>query len=159
MQHGSNTMADKADKARDARKGVNEARRVELNDTVNLAQAEISRLAEEHAAIQDEEDDERKAEGYIKLYDVPRETWVSLSRDPKTLFFFDHIDGMYSYCLCIDGTLQHIGASTHVLVHDLALDSPTRPLLYQQSNPPHIIVAKKDIIGASDGQGKSRSKG
>jgi hypothetical protein len=116
-----------ANEERDARREANEARREELNDTMNLAQAEISRLAEEHAAIQHADDEELKAEGYVKLYDVPRQTWVSTNRNPLSLFFFDHIDGMYSYCLSLDGKLMHYGASTPVLVHDLTLDSPEAP--------------------------------
>lgn len=64
----------------------------------------------------------------MKLYDVPRRSWVrvkesnpnhppgsKLIRKNEELFF-DHIDGMYSYCKDINGELVHIGAWTEVEV-------------------------------------------
>jgi hypothetical protein len=112
---------------RDDRKEANEIRRTYLGDRINLDEAELGRLNEEYEAIIDEEGEEAEEEGLVPLYDVPRGTWVSTNRDPLSLFFFDHIDGAYSYCLSLDGKLIHYGASTLVQVHDLALDSPARP--------------------------------
>jgi hypothetical protein len=51
-----------------------------------------------------------------KLYDVPRRQVVSLVEDRYTPFFFDHIDGMYSYCLDLAGNLMHPAAWSDVFV-------------------------------------------
>jgi hypothetical protein len=119
---------------RDNRKAAIEERRIKLNDKMVEVQDEISETADAYGAILDEEraeereeEERRKREGFVKLWEVPNKTWVSLSRHPETLFFFDHVDGAYSYCLTICGKLQHIGASTFVLVHDLILDTPEGP--------------------------------
>jgi hypothetical protein len=112
---------------RDVRKVTNEARRTYLGDRINVDSAELNRLVADYEDILDEEGEEAKEEGFVPLYDVSRGTWVSTTRDPLSLFFFDHIDGAYSYCLSLDGKLIHYGASTLVQVHDLALDSPARP--------------------------------
>ena len=53
----------------------------------------------------------------MKLYNVPRETFVKVLEDQHTppgcppidkgdIIFFDHIDGMYSYCM--DKTKTHV---------------------------------------------------
>ena len=52
----------------------------------------------------------------MKLYEVPRKTWVRLVNGD--LIFFDHIDGMYSYCKTQDGQVCHISASTEVIPQD-----------------------------------------
>lgn len=47
----------------------------------------------------------------MKLYEVPRRTWVMVDGEK---IFFDHIDGMYSYCLDVGGNVVHISASADV---------------------------------------------
>ncbi len=66
-----------------------------------------------------ESEEGKLADGMVKLYDVPRYSWVSIDHDPKNLFFFDHIDRMDSYCLTLKGDVMHIQCSTLVYVHDL----------------------------------------
>jgi hypothetical protein len=51
-----------------------------------------------------------------KLYDVERQQVVSLVEEPTIPFFFDHIDGMYSYCLDLAGNLMHPSAWSDVFV-------------------------------------------
>ena len=109
---------------RNEAKELNEKKRKALDVTIREDQAELDTLGAEYEAILLAEDAELKAQGFTYLYDVPRETWVSISRNPLTLFWFDHIDGMYSYCLTIDGKVQHVHASTFVLTHMLNLDKP-----------------------------------
>ena len=46
------------------------------------------------------------------LYDVPNKTWVKLKNG--TRIFFDHIDGMYSYCKTEDDKVIHLAAWTEV---------------------------------------------
>lgn len=100
----------------------------EVNELIANLGTSITELNERKTAlcferdeIQDAEDkayfesqDGKLAAGMVSLFNVPRYTWVSLSKDPKTLFFFDHIDGMYSYCLTVDNKVCHVGASTLV---------------------------------------------
>ncbi len=62
----------------------------------------------------------------LKLYDVPRETWVRiLMENPlvppsapelakEQVVFFDHLDGMYSFCKDTSGRLVHLNASAEV---------------------------------------------
>lgn len=61
----------------------------------------------------------------MKLYKVPNKTWVKVSKKDKvpvastpveqdTVVFFDHIDGMYSYCLTKEDELVHLAAWTEV---------------------------------------------
>lgn len=63
----------------------------------------------------------------MKLYDVPRKTWVIPLDDVKVPpsapnvsvcepIFFDHIDGMYSYCKNIHGQVVHMAAWTEVTI-------------------------------------------
>ena len=52
-----------------------------------------------------------------KLYNLPRYTYFEFNSVP---YFFDHLDGMYSYCLTIgeDASLDrviHFGAATPVV--------------------------------------------
>lgn len=48
----------------------------------------------------------------MKLYDVPRNTWVrSIEPGAEDLEFkFHHIDGMYSYCTDKEGNVCHYQA-------------------------------------------------
>ena len=57
----------------------------------------------------------------MKLYEVPRKTWVrpltdvtippaAPSIDVNEEIFFDHIDGMYSYCKNKHGDVVHMPA-------------------------------------------------
>ena len=66
---------------------------------------------------------------YMKLYNVPRKTWVRLYEDQQgplghhnfllgDELFFDHVDGMYSYCKDVDGNIVHLPAWTEVIVID-----------------------------------------
>lgn len=61
----------------------------------------------------------------MKLYDVPRKTWVKIVGETKVppagiiadkgeRIFFDHIDGMYSYCTDEAGEIVHLAAWTEV---------------------------------------------
>lgn len=50
----------------------------------------------------------------MKLYEVPRNTYVKVVDDPNGYYFFDHADGMYSLCTDIDDNIVHLGASTEV---------------------------------------------
>ena len=50
------------------------------------------------------------------LYDVPRNTWVKL--EDGTRFFFDHVDGMYSYCKTEEGQVFHPAAWTEVTIDE-----------------------------------------
>ena len=58
-------------------------------------------------------------EGYELLYSMPRKTWVVTPEGHE--FFFDHIDGMYSYCKDKDGNIVHYAAWTPVK----PIDNPT----------------------------------
>lgn len=96
------------------------------------AESHMSRLCLERDAIADAEDKKyidtetgKLAAGMVKLYNVPRNTWISIDRDAQTLTFFDHIDGMYSYCLTPKNEVCHIGANTLVWTYpDLGLYRP-----------------------------------
>ena len=48
------------------------------------------------------------------LYNIPRETWVETPEGHR--FFFDHIDGMYSYCKEVGGGISHYSASMKVYI-------------------------------------------
>ena len=47
----------------------------------------------------------------MKLYKVPNKSWIILKGEK---YFFDHIDGMYSYCTDEDGNVVHLAAFTDV---------------------------------------------
>jgi len=51
----------------------------------------------------------------MKLFEVPRETWVKVLQNEK-LYFFDHLDGMYSYCLDENKEIAHLACWTEVEV-------------------------------------------
>lgn len=73
----------------------------------------------------------------MKLYEVPNKTWVRLYEgqgeehpiahrdfeDDEELFF-DHIDGMHSFCIDKDGELVHLKAWAEVEVLDEQPDPP-----------------------------------
>ncbi len=57
----------------------------------------------------------------MKLYDVPRKTWIRVVAEEKVPpaapkisvgdeIFFDHIDGMYSFCKDKAGNIVHLVA-------------------------------------------------
>lgn len=48
----------------------------------------------------------------MKLYNVPRKSYVKT--EDGEILFFDHIDGMYSYCLDKDKNVVHLAAWTEV---------------------------------------------
>jgi hypothetical protein len=68
----------------------------------------------------------------MRLYDVPRESYVKIideeiklpvgnylkevEEESSIILFFDHIDGMYSYCKDVDGNLVHPAAWTEVVI-------------------------------------------
>ena len=49
-----------------------------------------------------------------RLYDVERNSVVSLKEEPEVAFNFYHVDGMFSYCTLLDGTLWHPAANSEV---------------------------------------------
>lgn len=51
----------------------------------------------------------------MKLYEVPRKTWIKLN---GKRYFFDHVDGMYSLCKDEQGQIIHLGASTEVEIDE-----------------------------------------
>lgn len=63
----------------------------------------------------------------MKLYEVPKGSHVQLLETPTIppvhtelrkddILYFDHIDGMYSYCIDKDGFTVHPAAHTEVLI-------------------------------------------
>ena len=55
----------------------------------------------------------------MKLYELPRYTYFTLKDDPdKNELFFDHVDGMYSYCKDKDSNVIHLPAWTEVWIVD-----------------------------------------
>jgi hypothetical protein len=65
----------------------------------------------------------------MELYNVPRQTHVRIVGEDKVppcakqvvtgeVVFFDHIDGMYSFCRDKDGEIVHLAAWTEVEVVD-----------------------------------------
>lgn len=59
----------------------------------------------------------------MELHQVPNCTWVELQINGLPHIFFDHIDGMYSYCKDIDGHVCHFTAWTLVRIVDEPKDS------------------------------------
>lgn len=47
----------------------------------------------------------------MKLYEVPAKTWIRVDGER---IFFDHLDGMYSYCLDEGGNRVHIAGFAEV---------------------------------------------
>lgn len=52
----------------------------------------------------------------MKLYEVPPQSYIKLVPDGD-LFFFDHVDGMYSLCYDKDKNRLHLSASTEIVQH------------------------------------------
>jgi hypothetical protein len=52
----------------------------------------------------------------MKLYEVPRETHIICA---GVELFFDHIDGMYSFCLDEKGNVVHLSASADVEIKEV----------------------------------------
>jgi len=51
----------------------------------------------------------------MKLYELPRDSYFTIKDDEtKEMFFFKHIDGMYSYCLNMKNEVIHFAAWTEV---------------------------------------------
>lgn len=51
----------------------------------------------------------------MKLYKCKRQSYIKIVHDSsENIYFFDHLDGMYSYCKAKDGRLLHIAAYTDV---------------------------------------------
>jgi len=48
----------------------------------------------------------------IPLYSVCNKSYVQVE---DQVFFFDHIDGMYSFCLDMNNTIVHLAAWTEVI--------------------------------------------
>lgn len=60
----------------------------------------------------------------MKLYDVPRNTWVrSIEPDCKDEFKFGNLDGMYSYCHDRQGNVRHYQAWMEVEIIENPNDS------------------------------------
>ena len=55
----------------------------------------------------------------MKLYQVKPKSWIKIDGEK---IFFDHLDGMYSYCLDEGGNVVHINASAEVEVIGKELD-------------------------------------
>jgi len=52
----------------------------------------------------------------MKLYNLPRKSYFLIEGDDqKEMFFFDHLDGMYSYCLDSNKNVIHLSATTPVI--------------------------------------------
>lgn len=49
----------------------------------------------------------------MKLYEVPRKRYVKVIATGE-IFYFDHIDGMYSYCKDDQQQVVHLFAGTEV---------------------------------------------
>lgn len=49
------------------------------------------------------------------LYNIPRNTWVECAKTGHK-FYFDHLDGMYSYCKEIGGGISHYAADMKVRI-------------------------------------------
>jgi hypothetical protein len=49
----------------------------------------------------------------MKLYEVPRKSYIMLEGNQ---YWFDHIDGMYSFCHDMKGNIVHLAAWTEVEV-------------------------------------------
>ncbi len=80
----------------------------------------------------------------MKLYDIPRRSFVRVAEDAQVppashtsielndILFFDHIDGMYSFCINREGVVVHPAAWTQV--EHIPMDEVERLSLYQIFN-------------------------
>jgi len=51
----------------------------------------------------------------MKLYDIPKNSKIMCeASDGSKYIIFDHIDGMYSYCVTEKGAVVHLGACTEL---------------------------------------------
>ena len=49
----------------------------------------------------------------MKLYEIPMGSKINCKlSDGSSYFIFDHIDGMYSFCISENGNVLHLSAST-----------------------------------------------
>ena len=61
----------------------------------------------------------------MKLYELPRQSYFTLVSDIHAEpYFFDHVDGMYSYCLNKDKNVVHFAAWTEVYLNNKPIDKP-----------------------------------
>ena len=62
----------------------------------------------------------------MKLYDVPRNTWIKVLDDTRTpvaspeikkgdKIFFRHVDGMYSLCTLTDSEIPNYAEAVHLV--------------------------------------------
>ena len=93
----------------------------------------------------------------MKLYNVPNKTWVKVLEDAKvppvapkvkqeTIIFFDHIDGMYSYCLTESEEVVHLAAWTEVEIIEDKSICPQPSTDESYSNGKHRFDKKGDCI-------------
>ena len=55
----------------------------------------------------------------MKLYECPRKSYIKIDHDSsQTIYLFDHLDGMYSYCIDKYGNIIHLAAYIDVTVVD-----------------------------------------
>lgn len=57
-----------------------------------------------------------KSEEVVKLHDVPRQSLVSCTSAESNPFWFDHLDGMYSFCKTLQNEVFHLAAWADVFV-------------------------------------------
>ena len=60
------------------------------------------------------------------LYNVKRNSIVSLVDEPDIAFNFLHTDGMYSLCQLLDGTIWHPASWSYVFVWGPKLKPPAK---------------------------------
>lgn len=49
----------------------------------------------------------------MKLYELPNKSYFKLENTDE-VYFFDHLDGMYSYCLDKDNNIIHFACWTPI---------------------------------------------
>jgi len=55
----------------------------------------------------------------VRLYNCPRQSYIKIDSDSTgTVYFFDHLDGMYSFCRDQYGNIVHLAAYIDVIVVD-----------------------------------------
>lgn len=55
----------------------------------------------------------------MKLYEVPARTWIKVA---GVKLFYDHPDGMYSYCLDEGGNVVHVAMNQDVELAEVKED-------------------------------------
>ena len=71
----------------------------------------------------------------MKLYELPRRTYFTIEDDPtQYVYFFDHIDGMYSVCYNHEDEIIHIAAWTDVQI--------VRPVKTYAGGIPNYVAAR-----------------